>query len=507
MITRHVLHRSFHFLSRTRPEISSLSSNQLKNYRQPYLSLISSCKDLNSLLQIHGRLIVSGFEPDNAISTHLINSYSLFQKCDLARFVFDSTQNPDVILWNSMIRAFVRSNQFDEALEMYHSMLEQESLEPDKFTFTFVLKACTGILHFQEGVSIHREIVDKGLESDVYIGTGLIDMYCKLGELTLARKVFDGMPKKDVVAWNAMIAGLSQSSDPSEAFKLFRHMQLNDGMKPNSVSLLNLFPAVSKLLDTKSCKTLHGYVIRRVFPQAVLNGLIDLYSKCGNAGIARLVFDQILGRDAVSWGTMMAGYAHNGSFCQVLQLFNDMKREKVSVNKVSVVSALLATAETRNLEKGKEIHDLAVQQSIDSDILVTTPLMTMYAKCGDLETAKNLFMELQGRDVVAWSAAIAVFAQSGYPGEALSLFRDMVNNQFKPNRVTLVSALPACAELFSARLGKSLHCYAVKSDIIDSDESTGTALVSIPLSFWLQFEDLLENDNVQKVAPQVMILA
>ncbi|KAL6960235.1 hypothetical protein U1Q18_044559 [Sarracenia purpurea var. burkii] len=76
----------------------------------------------------------------------------------------------------------------------------------------------------------------------------------------------------------------------------------------------------------------------------------------------------------------------------------------------------------RNLEKGKEIHDLAVQQSIDSDILVTTPLMTMYAKCGDLEKAKNLFMELQGRDVVAWSAAIAVFAQFGYPREALSTY-------------------------------------------------------------------------------------
>ncbi|PSS33289.1 Pentatricopeptide repeat-containing protein [Actinidia chinensis var. chinensis] len=477
MITRHTLHRPFHSLSRTAPEISLLLSNHPRNYHHPYLSLLSSCKHLNSVLQIHGRLIISGLKPNNTTNTHLINSYSLFQKCDLARSVFDSTPNPDVILWNSMIRAYTRSNQHYKSLEIYHCMLEK-SFEPDKYTFTFALKACTAILDLKEGFLIHRGIVEKGLECDVFIGTGLVDMYCKMGDLNLAREVFDKMPSKDVVAWNAMIGGLSQSPDPSEAFGLFWNMQMNGGVKPNSVSLLNLFPAVSKLLDIKSCKALHGYVIGRVFPQAVLNGLIDMYSKCGRDDVAHLVFDRMWGQDDVSWGTMMAGYAHNGSFCQVLELFDHMKRENLKINKVSVVSALLAAAETRDLQKGKEIHNCAIEQSLDSNILVATPLMTMYAKCGELEKAKELFTGLQGRDVVAWSAAIAVFAQSGYPGEALALFRDMLKNNLKPNRVTLVSALPACGELLSARVGKSLHCYAVKSEI-DSDISTGTALVSM----------------------------
>ncbi|CAL5365827.1 unnamed protein product [Camellia sinensis] len=463
MISTNSLRRPFHSLS--------------KYYYHPYLTLLSSSQHLNSVLQIHGHLIVSGFKPDNTLTTHLINSYSSFQKCDLARFVFDSTPNPPVILWNSMIRAYTRSNQHKKALEMYHNILEK-SLEPDKYTFTFALKACTGILDFQEAVSIHREIVDKGLECDVFIGTGLVDMYCKMGDLDLAREVFDRMPNKDVVAWNAMIAGLSQSSDPSEAFEFFHNMQLKSGIKPNSVSLLNLFPAVSELLDIRPCKSFHGYVIRRVFPQAVLNGLIDVYSKCGNVDIARLVFDRMWGRDDVSWGTMMAGYAHNGGFCQVLELFNHMKRDNVKINKVSIVSALMAAAEMRDLEMGKDIHDFAIQQGIDSDILVATPLMTMYAKCGELEKAKKLFVGLQGRDVIAWSAAIAAFAQYGHPEEALSLFQDMLKNNLKPNRVTLASVLPVCAEVLSVRLGKSLHCYAIKSDI-DSDVSTGTALVSM----------------------------
>ncbi|KAA8539434.1 hypothetical protein F0562_026126 [Nyssa sinensis] len=469
--------RPFHTLLRTGSEISSLLSNNPKNYPHQYLSILSSCKDLKSLLQIHGRLIVSGFKQDNSSITHLINSYSLFKKCELARFVFDSTPNPSVIIWNSMIKAYTRSNKFKEALNMYRYMLEK-SIEPDKYTFTFVLKACTGISDLQEGVSIHREIVSRELECDVFIGTGLVDMYCKIGDLDRAREVFDRMPKKDVVAWNAMIAGLSQTSDPREAFRFFRSMQLGGGMEPNSVSLLNLVPAVSKLLDIKSCKSVHGYVFRRDFSCAVSNGLIDMYSKCGHVEIARRIFDRMWGRDEVSWGTMMAGYAHNGCFCDILELVDHLKRENIKMNKVSAVSASLAAAEMRDLEKGKDIHDQAIQQRIDDDILVATNLMTMYAKCGELVKVKQLFEGLQGRDLVAWSAVIAAFAQSGYPEEALSLFRHMQNENMKPNKVTLLSVLPACAELLSVKLGKSLHCYAVKADI-DSDISTGTALVSM----------------------------
>ncbi|KAK9283421.1 hypothetical protein L1049_011663 [Liquidambar formosana] len=476
MITKHPLRKAFHSLATTGSEIPSVFSTKPTTYPN-YLRLLSSCKHLNSLLQIHGHIIVSGHKQDDLTNTHLINSYSLFHKCDFARSVFDSTPNRSVILWNSMIRAYTRSKLYKEALSMYQSMLEK-GLEPDKYTFTFVLKACTGALDLQMGIWVHSEIAHKGLECDVFIGTGLIDMYCKVGNLICAREVFDKLPNKDVVAWNAMIAGLSQSPDPCEALGFFQGMQMS-GVEPNSVSLLNLFPAVSKLLDIESCRSIHGYVFRRYFLRsAVSNGLIDMYSKCGYVNVARQVFEGMWGRDDVSWGTMMAGYAHNECFFEVLELFDWMRRENVKMNKVSAVSALLAAMERRDLEKGKEIHDCVIEQGIDSDIVVATPLMTMYAKCGEIEKAKQLFKGHQGRDLVSWSAVIAALVQSGYAEEGLSLFREMQYENLKPNRVTLMSVLPACAELSSLKLGKSLHCYSVKANI-DSDISTGTALVSM----------------------------
>ncbi|GMY08597.1 pentatricopeptide repeat-containing protein At2g39620 [Fagus crenata] len=477
MTVKHALRRPYHALSTAASEFPSLPSNTSKNYPH-YLALLSSCKVLKSLLQIHAHFIVSGLKENHATPTltHLINSYSFFHKCDLARSVFEFTSNPPVTLWNSMIRAYTRSNNYKEALNMYNSMLEK-GCEPDKYTFTFVLKACTAAFDLQKGVLVHREIARRGLECDVFIGTGLVDIYCKMGDLKSARKVFDFLPKKDVVAWNTMIAGLSQSEEPREALGFFWSMQVG-GVEPDSVSLLNLVPAVSRLADVDSCKSIHGYVVRRDFRPAISNGLIDMYSKCGDVNSARCVFDYMWGRDDVSWKTMMAGYVFNGCFFKVLKLFDGMRVENCKIDKVSAVSALLAAAEMRDLEKGKEIHDCALQEGIDSDVLVATPIMTMYIKCGELEKAKQLFKELKRRDLIAWSAFITALVQSGFPEEALSIFQDMQNHNLKPDNTTAMSILPACAELLAIRLGKSMHCYAIKADF-DFDISTGTALVSM----------------------------
>ncbi|KAK4721153.1 hypothetical protein R3W88_011386 [Solanum pinnatisectum] len=440
--------------------------------------LLSSCKDLTFLLQIHARIITSGFSFNISTTTHLINLYSSFKKCDFSRTLFDSTPNPPAMLWNLMIRAYIRTNQHQEAMKMYSSMLEEKGIHPDKYTFTFVLKACTLMSDFEKGIKIHEEIVNRNLENDVFIGTGIIDMYSKMGDLESARKVFDKMPDKDVVVWNAMISGVAQSEEPVNAVVLFKKMQFVCQINPSSVTLLNLLPAVCKLMDMRVCRCIHGYVYRRVFPVSVYNALIDTYSKCNYPNVARRVFDELRGKDDVSWGTMMAGYAYNGNFYEVLELFDCMTRMGLKMSKVAAVSALLGAGEMGDLERGIEIHECSIQEMIDSDVMIATSLMTMYAKCGVLDKARDLFWGIEERDLVAWSAAIAAFSQSGYLQEAISLFRDMQNEYSQPNNVTLVSVIPACAELRAVRLGKSVHCHAIKASM-DSDISTGTALVSM----------------------------
>lgn len=473
------LSRSFHGLP-PRAKFHSLPTKNVVNCSYHlHLHLNSPCKDINFLLQLHCRLIVLGLRHDNGSTTHLINSYSLFHKPDPARLVLDSNPNPSVVSWNSMIRAYTRADYHKEALSLYRCMLKK-GVDPDKYTFTFALKACTGTLDFGEGLSIHRDIARAGLESDVYIGTGLVDMYCKMGDQKSAREVFDRIPYKDVVAWNAMIAGFSHSGDPREALAFFRGMQMS-GVEVDFVSLLNLIPAISKLADVLVCRSIHGYVIRKGLTPVVYNGLIDMYCKCGDVYVARCIFERMAEQDSVSWGTMMSGYVHNGCFLEVLELFDRMKFENVKMNKVVLTSSVMAAAEMRDLEKGKMIHECIIQQGFDNDVLIATPIITMYVKFSELEKAKQLFQELPERDLVAWSAIIAACVQEEYFEEALYFFRSMQCECVRPNSVTLVSILPACTEL-SLRLGKSIHCYTIRANIF-SDAATATALLSMYLKF------------------------
>ncbi|RDX80066.1 Pentatricopeptide repeat-containing protein, partial [Mucuna pruriens] len=459
--TRHSLHIHQHHVhvSVDAYAISPTTTNipQRYNNHHYYLHLLHSCKYVNPLLQIHARLLVSGL-----------------QQCTLPP---NSITHPSLVLWNSMIRAYCRLHLFQEAINLYHRMFDM-GLEPDKYTFTFVLKACTGALDFHEGVAIHQDIASRELEWDVFIGTGLVDMYCKMGRLDSARKVFDKIPRKDVASWNALISGLSQSSNPCEALEMFWRMQM-EYLEPDSVSILNLAPAVSRLEDVDSCKSIHGYVVRRCVFGVVSNSLIDIYSKCGNVNLARRIFDQMRDKDDVSWATMMAGYVHHGCYFEVLQLLDKMKQQQhTKMNKVSVVNSLLAAAEMRDLEKGKEVHNYALQLGLMSDIVVATPIVSMYAKCGELKKAKELFLSLEGRDLVAWSAFLSALVQAGYPGEALSIFQEMQHASLKPDKTILTNLVSACAEISNSRLGKIVHCYAIKADM-ESDISVATTLVSM----------------------------
>ncbi|XP_019101243.1 PREDICTED: pentatricopeptide repeat-containing protein At2g39620-like [Camelina sativa] len=435
---------------------------------------LRECKNFRSLLQIHGSLIVSGLQPHN----QLINAYSLFQRPDLSRIIFNSVQDPGVVLWNSMIRGYTRVGLHREALEFFRYMSEKKGIiDPDKYTFTFALKACAGSMNLEEGLRIHDLIAEMGFESDVYIGTGLVEMYCKAGDLVSARQVFDEMPLKDIVTWNTMVSGLARNGSPGEALRLFRDLHLSC-VGIDHVSLYNLIPAVSKLGENDVCRCLHGLVIKKGFTSAFSSGLIDMYCKCGDLYAAETVFEEVWCKDDSSWGTMMAAYAHNGSFEEVLKLFDLMRRYDVRMNKVAVASALQAAAYVRDLVKGISIHEYAVQQGMMSDVLVATSLVSMYSKCGELEIAEELFINIKDRDVVSWSAMIASFEQAGHHDAALSLFRDMMKIHVKPNAVTLTSVLPACAGIAACRLGKSIHCYAIKADI-ESELEIATAIISM----------------------------
>eukprot|EP01018_Ginkgo_biloba_P037421 Gb_09407 [translate_table: standard] len=443
-----------------------------------YSSLLQVCNNLKLLKQFHAHLLLTGFGQNNFFTAKLVSMYSVFGSLEQAHLVFDKTCKRNVLLWNAMIREYAKEEHFEEALNVYYKM-QQAGIQPDNFTFPSVLKACGSLLALQEGKEIHCDIVRIGFESDVFVGTALIDMYAKCGSIENARHVFDKMSRRDAVLWNAMITGYAQSEHPDETLVLFRQMQLAD-VKPNSVTMVIVLLACAHVEALQNGEQIHNYIIKNGYELNVFVGtsLIELYAKFGKIEDACLVFDKMSERSVVPWNAMIATYAHNGYPSDALKLFHQMQMAGMKLDSITVVSILSACAQLGALQQGKCIHDYTIRNYFELDVFVATALVDMYAKCGTTNVARHLFDKMSKRNVVSWSAMIGGYAHNGHANEALALFNQMQLETVKPNSVTMVSVLLACALLGALQQGKGLHGYIIKSGF-DLDVFVGNTLVDM----------------------------
>lgn len=211
-----------------------------------------------------------------------------------------------------------------------------------------LLQECIGSKAIEKGVQVHSWIIKTGFQSDVFVGNNLLNMYAKCGILTDARKVFDEMPKRDVVSWNAMLAGYAQSEQCRESLVFFWKMQWA-GMKPNRLTFASIFKACSSLGFDQGAEQVHAYTAKSGFESDVFvrSNLVDIYAKCGSIEDARRMFDEMPERDVVLWNVMIAGYTQVGYFAEALKIFEQMeyKPDRFTFLSVLRTSAFGLTAE------------------------------------------------------------------------------------------------------------------------------------------------------------------
>ncbi|KAL5700498.1 hypothetical protein ACHQM5_025933 [Ranunculus cassubicifolius] len=433
--------------------LSTYSSPQQRhNYN--YDHLLHSCTDLNTLKQLHSSIFTSGLINNNPhLSAQLILHYFTQGETASARSLFTSVAGTNSFLWNTMIRAYAKNHQSTETLQLY-MIMRRKGVGPNNYTFPFVLKACgsRSLALALEGRLIHGDVIRTGFDSDVFVQAALVDMYAKCGETDYARRVFDAMPKRDLVSWTAMITAYEQSERAEDALNLFLKMQAEEKFVSDSITEVSVASAVAQLGDSRQARSVHGHALRNEFLADVFvgNAILAMYAKCGNLQDARLVFDRMEMKDGISWNSMLSGYVQNGRANEAVSLFEEMQicsGAKARPNPVTALIMVSACAYLGSIHLGKKLHHFIINNKIKMETTLWNAILDMYAKCGELDTAAQMFHSSpqNERNVTSWNVMISAYGMHGNGKEALHLFEQMCEQGIEPNHITFTSLLSACS--------------------------------------------------------------
>lgn len=266
---RHILCLSFHVSAAFNPQPDSDShhkNSSCPEYFNPnintYASFLQDSINNKSLLhgkQLHAHLLITGLYQRVFLETKLTAMYAICGRMVDARQVFDKISQRNCFLYNMMIRGYACNGPCEEALKIYYEM-RKAGIQPDKFSFPFVLKACASLSVLEEGKEIHHHIINAGLESDVFVANTLLAMYAKCRRTEVARQLFDNLPERNLISWNAMIAGYGQNGQASEALTLFHQMQ-HANVTPDAATLVSVLSACGTLSALQEGKDIHDYII------------------------------------------------------------------------------------------------------------------------------------------------------------------------------------------------------------------------------------------------------
>ncbi|KAJ6674372.1 PENTATRICOPEPTIDE REPEAT-CONTAINING PROTEIN [Salix viminalis] len=347
------------------------------NHPSSLFPQISRCKTTRQLKQIHAHFIKTGQIHNPLAAAELLKFLTLSTQLEIkyARKFFSHIHHPNCFSWNTIIRALADSDDDDpfhvnplEALLYFSHMLTDGLVEPNKFTFPCVLKACAKLARIEEGKQLHGIVAKLGLVTDEFVRSNLVRMYVmcgamkdahvlfyqtrlegnvvlwnvmidgfvRMGDLRASRELFDSMPNKSVVSWNVMISGYAQNGHFKEAIEMFHDMQLRD-VSPNYVTLLSVLPAISRLGAIELGKWVHLFAEKNEIEidDVLGSALIDMYSKSGSIDKAFQVFDGIRNKkNPITWSAIIGGLAMHGRARDALDHFWRMQQAGVTPSDV-----------------------------------------------------------------------------------------------------------------------------------------------------------------------------
>ncbi|KAJ4967968.1 hypothetical protein NE237_014669 [Protea cynaroides] len=386
-----------------------------------YIPLVHACRTTQQLKQIHAQLFVHNLSQSSRVITQLISTCSMFKSMEYALLIFRHFHDPNSFVFNSLIRGLCESSQFENSIGHFILMLRL-NVQPDRLTFPFVLKSVASLVADGFGGLLHAQTIKYGLDLDSFVRISLVDMYVKLCSLDFALQLFDETPERNklesILLWNILINGCCRAGDLRKARELF------DAMPDRNTGSWN----------------------------TMVNGFV----KQGELEQARTFFDRMPGKNVISWTTMISGLSEKGYHEQALDLFYRMLGEGVRPNDLTIASTLSACAKIGALEAGVRIHEYVSRHGFRLNQTVGTALVDMYAKCGKIERASQVFNETVEKGLLTWSAMVSGWAIHGCSKQALQCFNAMKSAGIYPDEVAFLAVLTACSHSGLVYPGRSI---------------------------------------------------
>lgn len=406
------LHRGDHLevLLLFRSLVSVFSLQNVCPNEYVFTTVLSACSHSGRVLegmQCHGYLFKFGLVCHRYVKSALVHMYSRCFRVESALQVLDTVpggHDNDIFSYNSVLNALVESGRWGEAVEVLGRMVN-ERVAWDSVTYVSVMGLCAQIRDLQLGLQVHGQLLRGGLLFDVFVGSMLIDMYGKCGEVLNSRKVFDGLQNRNVVVWTALMTAYLQNGYFEETLNLFTCMDQEDTL-PNEYTFAVLLNACAGIAALRHGDLLHARVEKLGFKNHVIvrNALINMYSKSGSIDSSYNVFFDMMYRDIITWNAMICGYSHHGLGKQALLVFKDMLSAGECPNYVTFIGVLSACAHLALVQEGfYYLNQLMKNYQIEPGLEHYTCVVALLCRAGLLEEAENFMKTTQVKwDVVAW---------------------------------------------------------------------------------------------------------
>ncbi|XP_010489791.1 PREDICTED: pentatricopeptide repeat-containing protein At1g09190 [Camelina sativa] len=372
-----------------------MSRGGLVEIERKLLRLLHGHNTRTRLPEIHAHLLRHFLHGSSLLLAHFISICGSLSYSDYASRVFSHIQNPNVLVFNAIIKCYSLVGPPLQSLSFFSSM-KSRGIWADEYTYAPLLKSCSSLSDLRFGKCVHGEVLRTGFHRLGKIRIGVVELYASGGRMGDAQKVFDEMLERNVVVWNLMVRGFCDSGDVERGLGLFKQMSersivswnsmisslskcgrdrealelfcemIDQGFDPDEATVVTVLPISASLGVLDTGKWIHSTVESNGLIKdfiTVGNALVDFYCKSGDLETATTIFGQMQRRNVVSWNTLISGSAVNGKGESGIDLFDAMIEEgKVAPNEATFLGVLACCSYTGRLEKGEELFSLMMEK-------------------------------------------------------------------------------------------------------------------------------------------------